>query len=288
MSRSKPLKRRNNRGKKNFLFVLPLCLIWMAFIHRPVTWVAIGDSITYLNDHTDETGHRLTKGYMTQVTEKLPYIHFINQGHNGWTSGRIAASIGKLGLVKADVYTIFLGTNDWWHASRIGSWADYANNTGDSTIYGSFRIILDKLHELNRQAAIVLITPMQRGDFVYINKPTNNAYGSYKEKNGQTLEQVVAAIRTIGSHEHLPVIDLYHNTMLSLPHMVKYKWLKDPRTGQYRKYPYPEYIGIPFDPTGDEYPYPPDAMDITYDGLHPSDKGDSLIAGQLIKVLKKL
>lgn len=134
----------------------------------------------------------------------------------------------------------------------------------------------------------MLITPLQRGDFVYINNPKNNAFGSYKDKNDQTLEQVVAAIRMIGSHEHIKVIDLYHNTRLSLPNLVKYKRLKDPQTGQYRKYTYPEYIGIPFDPTGDEYPYPPDAMDITYDGLHPSDKGDSLIAHQLIKVLKKL
>jgi len=273
---------------KKFLLALPLCLIWMACTHRPLTWVAIGDSITYLNDHPDETGHRLTKGYMTQVTEKLPYIHYINQGHNGWTSGQIAHSIEKLGLVRADVYTVFLGTNDWWHSNRIGDWADYAGNTGDSTIYGAFRIILDKLHQLNKEAAITLITPMQRGDFVYIHNPKNNAYGSYKDKDGRTLEQVVAAIRAIGSHEHLKVIDLYHNTRLGLPDMVKYKRLKDPQTGQYRNYSYPEYIGIPFDPAGDEYPYPPDAMNITYDGLHPSDKGDSIIAHQLIKVLKKV
>jgi lysophospholipase L1-like esterase len=273
--------------KKTLLFSLPLFIFLMACMHRRVTWVAIGDSITYLNDHPDETGHRLTRGYMTQVTETLPYVHYINQGHNGWTSGKIADSIEKLRLVKADVYTVFLGTNDWWHGNRIGSWADYSNNTGDSTIYGAFRIILDKLHQLNKDAAIVLITPMQRGDFVYINNMKNNAYGSYKDKNGQTLEQVAEAIRSIGDHEHIKVIDLYHNSSLSLPNMVKYKRLKDPQTGQYMKYTYPDYIGVAFDPAADEYPYPPDAMDITYDGLHPSDKGDSIIAHQIIKVLKK-
>jgi len=269
-------------------FTLLLFIFGMAFTRPPVTWVAIGDSITYLNDHPDETGHRLTRGYMTQVAEKLPYIHYINQGHNGWTSLKIADSIEKLGLVKADVYTVFLGTNDWWHANRIGNWTDYVNNTGDSTIYGAFRIILDKLRQLNKDATLVLITPMQRGDFVYINNPKNNAYGSYKEKNGQTLEQVAEAIRTIGNHERIKVVDLYHNRRLGLSHMVKYKRVRDPQTGQYREYPYPDYIGLAFDPAGDEYPYPPDAMDITYDGLHPSDKGDAVIAHQLIKVLKKL
>ena len=270
------------------LFALPALLTLAAFDHHPLTWVAIGDSITYLNDHPNETGDRFTKGYMTQVTEKLPYIHYINQGHNGWTVVRIADSIEKLGLVSADVYTVFLGTNDWWHGSRIGSWDDYANSTGDSTIYGSFRILLDKLKSLNKDASIILITPLQRGDFVYIKNAKNNAYGSYKEKDGQTLEQVVAAVQNIGDHEHVKVIDLYHIKEMSIPHMVKYKRVKDPQTGQYRNYPYPDYIGIPFDPVADEYPYPPDAMDITYDGLHPTDKGDAIIAKKLVKVLKKL
>ncbi|WP_431213524.1 hypothetical protein ACQ86N_00940 [Puia sp. P3] len=60
------------------LLVLPLLLA--AFDHRTVSWVAVGDSITYLNEHPDETGHRVTKGYLTRVTEQLPYIHYTNQG----------------------------------------------------------------------------------------------------------------------------------------------------------------------------------------------------------------
>jgi len=259
----------------------------MAFTHRTISWVAIGDSITYLNDHKDETGDRLTKGYLTQVTEKLPYIHYTNQGHNGWTSGRIAKNIETLGIPPADVYTIFLGTNDWWHGNHIGTWADYQNNTGDSTIYGSFRIILDKLHALNKDAAIILITPMPRGDFVSINNNKNNAYGSYKDKDGHTLEEVVTAIHTIGDNEHLRVVDLYHQRKLSVPRLVRFKRLKDPHTGQYKDYSYPDYTSIPFDPA-DEYPYPVEAMDMTYDGLHPSDKGDAFIARRLIKLLKKL
>ena len=65
------------------------------------------------------------------------------------------------------------------------------------------------------------------------------------------------------------------------------KHLKDPQTGAYKNYLYPDFIDIPFNPVTDEYPYPVDAMDITYDGLHPSDKGDSLIARMLVKIMKK-
>jgi lysophospholipase L1-like esterase len=269
------------------LLSLSAVLFLLSFTHRTISWVAIGDSITYLNEHKDETGNRLTKGYLTQVTERLPYIHYTNQGYNGWTTAKIAKAIEKLGIPPADVYSIFLGTNDWWHGNQLGGWADYQNNTGDSTIYGSFRIILDKLHSLNRNATIILITPMPRGDFVSIGNQKNNAYGSYKDKDGQSLEQVADAIRTIGSNERLRVIDLYHERKLAIPRLVRFKRLKDPRTGQYKDYPYPDYTTIPFDTAG-EYPYPVQAMDMTYDGLHPSDKGDALIAKRLVKILKKL
>lgn len=272
---------------KKLVCLLALPILFVSFTHRTISWVAIGDSITYLNDHKDETGNRLTKGYLTQVSEKLPYVHYTNQGHNGWTAQNIARSIEKLGIPTADVYTIFLGTNDWWHGNRIGTRGDYENNTGDSTVYGSFRIIIDKLHALNKNAKIILITPMPRTDFVYIRDYKNNAYGSYKAKEGQTLGQVTDAIRAIGDQEHLAVVDLYHESRLAVPHLVRFKRLKDPTTGIYRNYPYPEYTTIPFSPA-DEYPYPIEAMDMTYDGLHPSDKGDALIAQKLIRILRKL
>src|SRR5690242_18189405 len=115
---------------KKLLLLLTLFFLFTSFHRKELTWVAIGDSITYLNDHPDEIGNRITSGYMTKVVKKLPYIHFINQGHNGWTSGNIAASIEKLGLIKADVYSVFLGTNDWWQGRPLGVFNDYLNNTG--------------------------------------------------------------------------------------------------------------------------------------------------------------
>ncbi len=271
----------------NKLLFLIAVFLFFSFAPREKTWVAIGDSITYLNDHLDETGNRVTKGYMTRVTAQLPRLHYVNQGHNGWTSGGIADKIDSLGLIKADIYSVFLGTNDWWQGRPIGTLADYKNNTGNGTVYGSFRIIINKLHTLNKDAKLVLITPMQRTDFVSIANLKNNAYGSYKEKNGQTLAQFAAAIDSIGMYEHAAVVDLYNKSGMTLPILVKYKRLKDPQTGNYKNYPYPDYIGIPFNPETDEYPYPVDAVDLTYDGLHPSDQGDQIIADMLAAVLEK-
>jgi lysophospholipase L1-like esterase len=270
------------------LFLLAIILFsFTSFNKNQLTWVAIGDSITYLNDHPDETNNRVSKGYMTRVKEKLPHIRFINQGHNGWTSGRIAESLEKLDICKADVYTVFLGTNDWWQGRPAGTLADYKNNTGNQTVNGSFRLIMDELRHLNKKARIILITPMQRGDFIHYKNMKNNAYGSYRDKNGQSLERIVLAIDSIGRYEKVQVVDLYHAPDLPLKDMVKFKYLRDPQTGQYKKYSYPGYIDIPFNAETDEYPYPVEAIDLTYVGLHPSDKGNEIIAGKLVKIMEK-
>lgn len=273
---------------KNILLLAALTLILSSFMQqKELSWVAIGDSITYLNEHPDEAGNRITKGYMTLVTEQLPKIHYTNKGYNGWTSGGIAESFDKLDIKKADVYTIFLGTNDWWQGRPLGTLDHYKNDSGNSTVYGSFRIIINKLRSLNSAAKIILITPMQRADFVYLHDMNNNAYGSYKAKNGQMLEEFANAIRSIGHYENFTVVDLYHTNSLSVKKAVHFKRLKDPATGQYKNYPYPAFINIPLNTKTDEYPYPPEAVNITYDGLHPSDKGYAIIAEKLVKVMRR-
>jgi len=115
-----------------------------------MSWIAIGDSITYLNEHKEETGYRIEKGYMTRVVEKLLNITYTNQGHNGWTSEKIAANLEKLGLEKAGVYSIFLGTNDWWQGRKVVTMTDYQNDTGNTLLCGSIWAI--SMREALRQA----------------------------------------------------------------------------------------------------------------------------------------
>jgi len=271
---------------KKLLILFPLLLLFTSFSGQQVLWTAIGDSITYMNEHPEETQNRISKGYMTMVTEKLPSINYINKGYNGWTAGGVAEKIDKLGLQKSDIYSVFLGTNDWWHSRPIGSLADYIKANGNETFYASYRIIINKLRGLNPKAEIILITPMQRGDFVYIKNPKNNAYGSYRAKDGQTLAQFADAVKEIAKYEKLKVVDLYNEKKLAVKHVVKYKHLKDPETGAYKNFSYPAYIDVPFDPLKDEYPYPVGAGAMTYDGLHPSDQGYSFISKLMIKAIK--
>ena len=272
---------------KKLLLSCMVCLLLGSFSSRPLTWVALGDSITYLNDHQNETGNRVEKGYMSRVVEALPGVAYVNKGFNGWTAAGVAGKIETLGLEKADMYSVFLGTNDWWQGRHMGTLEDYKNNSGNNTFFGSYRLIIDKIRSLNQKAPILLITPMQRGDFVYIANMKNNAFGSYKDKNGQSLAAFADAVKAIAAYEKLPLVDLYRESGMTQENLVKYKRLKDPATGAYRNFPYPAFIQVPFHPETDAYPYPPDAIDMTYDGLHPSDQGNAVIAAMIPKAIKK-
>lgn len=273
---------------KKLLLLIFISLIISSFSEKQIKWTAIGDSITYLNEHPEEAGNRITKGYMTMVVEKLPQISYINKGYNGWTASRVAGEIEKLEIGSADIYTVFLGTNDWWSSVPLGTLKDYTENTGNKTFYGSYRIIINKLRSLNGKSDIVLITPMQRGDFVYFSNFKNNAYGSYKDKNGQSLAQFAEAVEIIGKQEKLKVVDLYNDSGITLENMVKFKRIKDQSTGQYVNLKYPDYVDKPFNPEKDEYPYPVESIAMTYDGLHPSDEGYAKITGMLIEIFSKL
>ena len=274
--------------KRITLTLFGILLFFSSFApDKNLTWMAIGDSITYLNGKPAETKNRITKGYMDRVVEKLPYIHYTNCGHGGWTAKSIADNINNLGLKKADFYSVFLGTNDWWTALPIGTFSDYQNNSGNQTVYGSYRTIINKIRILNNNAVIILITPMQRTDFVDVNNIKSVIYGSYKAKNGHFLFEYADAIKQIAKTESFQLVDLYYKSGIRPTNAVKYRRLKDPATGDYKNYKYPDYTNIPFNPATDDYPYPMDAIGMTYDGLHPSDKGHEKIARMLVKIMKR-
>lgn len=260
-----------------------------SFISRKeYTWTAIGDSITYQDDKPETAKNRISKGYMKRVTEQLPNIRYKNVGYAGWTAKAMAENINNLGIGKTDFYSIFLGTNDWWTGLPIGSLEDYTNNTGNNTFYGAYRGIINKIHSLDSNAAVILITPMQRTDFIDINNSSTFLHGSDKDKDGRYLSEYADAIKNIAKTENFRLVDLYYKSGVTVKNAVKYHRLRDPATGKYRNYTYPNYIGVPYNSKTDEYPYPVEAIEWTTDGLHPSNKGYQKIADMLVKVFRKL
>jgi len=133
-----------------------------------------------------------------------------------------------------------------------------------------------------------LMTPLQRTDYVDLNNPSVFFPGDYAAKNGVYLSQYADAIKIIAKAEHLKLCDLYYKSGITAKNAVHFRRLRDPQTGQYKNYTYPEYTKIPYHPATDDYPYPVDAMYMTFDGLHPSDKGHMIIANMLVKIMKKL
>lgn len=250
--------------------------------------MAIGDSITDFDDNPEYTQNRCTRGYMAMVKEQMPWVEYANHGHSGWTCKQMVEHWDELGVEKADVYSVFLGTNDWHRGYPIGSMTDYRNKTGKETILGAYRELVDRIKELNPSATIIVMTPMQRTDFVDINNFKNLMHGGYKENKGQTVAQIVDSLGVMAKSEGFRFVDLYNKSGMTMKNAVHFKRLKDPATGLYKNYKWPEYIGIPFDPEKDRCPYPTDAIDFTYDGLHPSDKGYAVIAKMMVKEMKRL
>jgi len=242
---------------KKLLLLTGLILLSAFSPKKELTWVAIGDSITYHNGKPWATRNRLTHGYMDDVVEKLPYIHFTNQGYGGWTAKNMADNIEKIGITKADIYTILLGTNDWWTCLPIGTINDYTNNTGNGTVSGAYRTIINKLHSLNSDAKIILLTPMQRTDFVDVNDSTSIIYGCYKaNKTGHLLSEYADAIKAIAKAGNFRLVDLYYKSGITIQNAVKFRRLRNPETGEYKNYIYPDYVGKPYNPQKDDYPYP--------------------------------
>ena len=240
---------------------------------KTITWCAIGDSFTYLNDHLDETGFRLHAGYLSRIRSKLADfpLELRNLGINGSTfQDWISVPIPP-----ADLYTVLLGTNDWHHAHPRGDRSDLQNRAA-GTILGNLGILLDHIRQAAPHAAIVAGNPVERADFVYLLDPTNNAPGSYQPENGVWLRDLAAELLAAYRSEGVETVDLWGRSGFTQEKLIRFKRVR--RGGGYADLPYPDYIGVPFDPQADAYPYPPEAIALTYDGLHPSDEGAEILA----------
>lgn len=246
-------------------------------------WCAIGDSFTYLDSHLDETGYRLKKGYLTRTMEKLRYpAELINIGINGSST----TDWLEQELVCADVYTVLLGTNDWFSAhTPLGTKEEYCAGRKGS-ILGNLRVLIEHIRILNKTAPIIVMNPVERGDFVYIADHTNHAHGSYAPENGLWLSEVAKAIYEVVSGDNIYTLDLHNKAGFTPENAVHFKRVR--KAGKIVDLPYPEYTAVPYHPQEDPYPYPEEAVNMTYDGLHPSDKGCEKIAELLAERLNEI
>ena len=164
------------------------------------TWCSLGTSITWYNNNQ---GGKFEKGYQGWLMEKLAVGTLVNNGINGGTLLQLAGQLGN--IVSADIYTIEHGVNDWGRKSVVGTIDDYINNTGASTFYGAYRIIIDAIYAKNSKAVIVLCTPRKsRGFSGYLPSSCNG------ELNGIKLKDYADAVMEVARYEGLPVCDWFN------------------------------------------------------------------------------
>lgn len=246
-----------------------------------IEWTAIGDSFTYLNDHLDETGYRVSRGYLSRIADRIPELKLNNAGINGSTF----ADWIRQPIPKADLYTVLLGTNDWHYGFPLGDDACFRNRK-EGTILGHLGILLDHIRRANPAAKIVAGNPVERADFVYLLDPANNAPGSYAPEHGQELSDVAAAILRCWEAEGAEAVNCHDLSGFTQEKLVRFKRVR--QGSGYADLPYPDYIGQPFDPARDAYPYPPEAAALTYDGLHPTDEGCRILAELFADRIEKI
>lgn len=246
-----------------------------------IRWCAIGDSFTYLNDHLDETGYRVTKGYLSRILEKIPNLHLKNIGINGSTFRDWITQA----IPEADLYTVLLGTNDWHQGIPIGTETDFINRNAE-TILGTLGILLDHIREAAPKAWIIVGNPVERTDFVYLWDFKNNARGSYMPEHGQMLSALSAAIIRCCEMENIPTVNCHDLSGFTPENAVRFKRVR--QGNHLEDLVYPDYIDISFSPEKDPYPYPIEAAWMTYDGLHPTDDGFEILANLFATCIREI
>lgn len=172
-------------------------------IWKGKVWNVIGDSITYGTGST--TGNR----YYDLIDSEKQFATKNIYGYFGWSiaktnNGSVYDKRTEWEL-SADLYTIFLGTNDYLHGSDIGTISDSTTDT----LMGGLNLMLTYIMTNSPTAKIGVITPA---------KSICNGKTSFLEANskGKTLIDYCNAIKEVCSKFGVPCYNLYENCMMNI------------------------------------------------------------------------
>ena len=213
-----------------------------------LSWVSIGDSLTYLDSDPGPGGPtgKPTKGYQTRIREIITFSSFTNIG----TSGNSMVAYPYNNIIAGDIYTIALGVNDWRACTPVGTLDDYKNygdGTDGSVTYFSeaLRRIVNKCRAMNPESFIIIMTPRRGRDFggqFPTHSTDANTAGIY-------LHQYADLLKEVARYESFPLVDQYYESGINDTNLQKYS----------------------YDNT-----------------LHPNDAGMQIIANQLFPVIKQV
>ncbi|MBV4447738.1 SGNH/GDSL hydrolase family protein [Clostridium tyrobutyricum] len=200
----------------------------------------LGDSIT--------AGVNSSKPYHQWLSQLNGFQTINNYGIGGTciSTGETNDFLSRYTSMDAnsDVILVFGGTNDWGHSHILGD----ISSTDNSTFYGALKTLCEGLINMYPTKAIGFITPLQRNVNYF---PADNcANGQINNKNGNTLEQFVQAVKDVCAIYSIPVLDLYHNCFYGGSDIIK--------------------------------------AQILTDGLHPNDLGHKILARKIAAFIDKI
>lgn len=241
-------------------------------------WLAIGDSLTEINDQLGLTGNRLRKGYITRVCEKIKQLSYVNAGHSGQTFG---AALNFTEIVAGyDIYSIMFGINDFYQNVPKGSISDFTNRTS-GTILGNFGRLVQKIKNFTGQPKIVVFTEPGFGCSCGVSAG-NIEYDSYTPNgNNEYYSDIMADIIRCCESEGIPYVDIYNESGITPKNAMSFARLRISGVDTNLRYPEMKSY-LPFGTRPANYIYPIESMWCTYDGLHPSDVGMEIFAKLII------
>lgn len=155
----------------------------------------IGDSITYgiglenqQNQYWTHLEKNLSLGKVTNCGVSGSCVS--TQGTRGYERQPLAMRVNS--IPRADIFVIFMGTNDFGCDVPIGTMEDQT----DVSFLGAWNFVLTKLKERNPDTKIVIMTALPR-------------YSKKINSLDLKLDVYVDAVKEVAEGHNLPLIDLY-------------------------------------------------------------------------------
>ncbi|MBQ5809769.1 MAG: SGNH/GDSL hydrolase family protein [Clostridia bacterium] len=177
--------------------------------NAPTDWsnasaVFVGDSITAATEHTSKFYYEYLKEILNfgSVAKDATAGSCISATSNYANGNR--PLIGRYqSIPNGDLIVIFMGTNDFGHATPLGT----INDTKDESFYGALNVIIPGIKSAHPNSQIVMVTPMHRN---LKSTGMNYANDSEPNKKGATLADYVNAIKAICDKYDIYAIDLFN------------------------------------------------------------------------------
>jgi len=185
------------------------------------TLYAIGDSITrgmYAEYGASSSSGPTPLNYVYWLGE-IKHFNVVNLGESGGGYAQKGTQTNSNGkdivdnntFENADIVTIALGINDYKHSPEsqvIISLGDMTSTSGDGSVIGNMKYMIENIHNKAPTANIIILLPMNQNRFGYDNMNfADNWSMGYAFRDNKTLTDYRNAIKECADYYNLTVID---------------------------------------------------------------------------------